>query len=146
MIIEQFHFIHIAMQEAFHQIGSQVGSLLIRRFVCHVLEVAFNAESQLPDSIRHLLSYRENQNILQSQRLVFCQQIDQVPDDIGIKPAAQTGIGSKHHDSHLFYFTLHNERRRHLGTVAHKIGQYMVQPAFVRKHTFYGSLSLMQFG
>ena len=73
MIIEQFHLIHIAMQEALHQISSKIGRLLIRRFVCHVLEIAFNAKAQLPDSIRHLLPYRENQNILQSQRLVFRQ-------------------------------------------------------------------------
>ena len=86
------------------------------------------------------------EHVLHTQGLVFIQNNRQMPDDICIEPATQTGIGGKHDDSHTLHFTFHNERRLHLTIRTQKIGQDVIQPSFVRKHVFYGSLRLMQLG
>ena len=146
MVVQQLHLVDVTMQKAPHQVLCQGGSFLIGRFIRHMLEIAFGLESQFLHTFRYLPAYRVQKHVLHTQGLVFIQNNRQMPDDICIEPATQTGIGGKHDDSHTLHFTFHNERRLHLTIRTQKIGQDVIQPSFVRKHVFYGSLRLMQLG
>ena len=75
VVVEQLHLLNLTAGKPCHQLGSQVGRLLIVRFSAHVLIIAGRRQSlHLLHRIGHLTAHRINQDVLTAHlRLILCR-------------------------------------------------------------------------